>query len=92
MADGSDMGGESGGKFRAVPVEIRVSVGRARPTISELLALGEKDVLTLDKRVEDPVELFVGDRLVALGELVEAEDGTGNLAVRITELSDAVNG
>lgn len=78
------------GKLRSVPVEVRVTVGRARPSICELLALGQEDVLPLDRRIEDPVELFIGDRLVACGELVEAEDGW--LGVRITELVDGGNG
>lgn len=78
------------GSLRSVPVEIRVSVGRARPSISELLALVRDDVLALDRRIEDPVELFIGDRLVASGELVESEDG--GLAVRITDLAEGGHG
>jgi len=73
--------------LRSVPVEITVSVGRARPTIRDLLALGENAVLTLDRSVDDPVELFIGDRLIARGELREVEDGDpGQLAVRLTEV------
>lgn len=73
--------------FAAVPVEMIVSVGKARPRISELLSLGEAAVLTLDTRVDDPVDLYVGDRLVARGELEELEgDDAGKLAVRITEV------
>ena len=73
--------------FSNVPVEIMVSVGRARPSIRELLDLGENSVLTLDKTVDAPVDLFIGDRLVGRGQLEEAEDGTPSmLAVRITEI------
>jgi flagellar motor switch protein FliN/FliY len=73
--------------FSNVPVEITVSVGRARPCIRELLELGENSVLALDKTVDAPVELFIGDRLVGRGQLEEAEDGTpAMLAVRITEI------
>ena len=73
--------------LRSVPVEITVSVGRARPTIRDLLALGENTVLTLDRSVDDPVELFIGDRLIARGELREVEDGDpSQLAVRLTEV------
>lgn len=90
MADAALQTPGISGKLRTVPVEIRVSVGRARPSIAELLALGQEDVLPLDRRIEDPVELFIGDRLVACGELVETEDGA--LGVRITELVDAGNG
>lgn len=73
--------------LRSVPIEITVSVGQARPTIRELLAMEEDAVLTLDKRVEDPVELYVGGRLIARGELQEAETGEpGQLAVRLIEV------
>ncbi|MFO7919235.1 FliM/FliN family flagellar motor switch protein [Rhodobacteraceae bacterium W635] len=78
------------GSLRSVPVEIRVSVGRAHPTISDLLALSKEDILALDRRIEDPVELYIGDRLVASGELVEAD--SGGLGVRITELADGGHG
>lgn len=70
-----------------VPVEITISVGRAHPTVSELLALRRDAVLTLDRGVSDPVELFAGDRLIGRGELQEIEgDPAGRLAVRLTEV------
>ena len=72
--------------FTEVPIEITVSVGQARPTVRELLDLTHDAVLPLDRRVDDPVELFVGDRLIARGELQEAEEGGGGLLVRVTEV------
>lgn len=73
--------------FSSVPVEITVSVGRARPSIRELLELGENAVLPLDKSVDAPVDLFIGDRLIGRGQLEEAEDdANGNLTVRIIEI------
>jgi len=69
-----------------LPIEITVSVGRARPLVRDLLSLEEKAVLPLDRRVEDPVELFVGGRLIARGQLEEAEAGDGGIAVRLTEV------
>ena len=81
---------DCGGPFSTVPIELTVSVGCARPLIRDLLALGEDAILPLDTRVDDPVELFVGDRLVARGELQELEgEEAGQLAVRITEIADA---
>ncbi len=72
-----------------VPIEITVSVGRARPLVADLMRLDRDTVLPLDRRVSDPVELFIGDRLVARGELEEmAGDGQGGLAVRITEVAN----
>jgi flagellar motor switch protein FliN/FliY len=50
-------------------------------------------VLPLDRRVDDPVELYVGDRLIARGELEEMEgDQAGQLAVRLTEVADLQDG
>jgi flagellar motor switch protein FliN len=73
--------------FASVPIEITISVGRARPMIRDLLQMTANAVLPLDRRVDDPVELYVGDRLIARGELEEMEgDNKGQLAVRLTEV------
>ncbi|SDY44978.1 flagellar motor switch protein FliN/FliY [Jannaschia faecimaris] len=72
-----------------VPVEITISVGRAHPTVSELLNMKRDTVLTLDRGVADPVELYAGDRLIGRGELQEiGGDGSGRLAVRLTEVTE----
>ncbi|MGR3722184.1 FliM/FliN family flagellar motor switch protein [Abyssibius alkaniclasticus] len=75
-----------------VPVELVISVGRARPLIGELLKLRRDSVLTLDSRIEDPVEIFVGDRLIARGELQEMEGEPGKLGVRLIEVVDLAEG
>jgi flagellar motor switch protein FliN len=73
--------------FGAVPIEITISVGRARPLIRDLMRLSRDAILSLDRKVDDPVELYVGDRLIARGELQEMDgDNAGQLAVRLTEV------
>lgn len=92
MSDEAEQTGEQN-PFTQVPVEIIVAVGKARPRVADLLKLGPDAVLSLDKRVEDPVELYVGDKLIARGELTEAEGGPpGQLAVRLTEVADLRRG
>ncbi len=74
--------------LRSLPIEVTITVGRARPRVADLLALGENAVLPLDRRVDDPVELWIGDRLIARGELMEIEGGEGGqLGVRLTEVA-----
>jgi len=52
------------------------------------MQLGAEAILTLDRRIEDPVELYIGDRLIARGELHELEgEQAGQLAVRLTEVA-----
>lgn len=77
------------GTLAQVPIEIVVAVGRARPPVRELLRLRRDSVLALDRRIDDPVDLYVGDRLIARGQLEELEgDRAGFLAVRLTEVAD----
>ncbi|WP_411572340.1 FliM/FliN family flagellar motor switch protein [Thioclava sp. A2] len=79
--------------FTQIPIEITISVGKARPLVRDLLRLKRDAVLPLDRRVEDPVELYVGDKLIARGELTELDgDQSGQLAVRLTEVADLQNG
>ena len=43
--------------------------------------------------MDDPVELYVGDRLIARGELTELEgENAGKLAVRLTEVANLRGG
>lgn len=68
-----------------VPIALSVSVGQAHPTVRELLALEKDAVLLLDKRIEDPVELYVGTHLIARGVLEEDAE-SNRLSVRLTEV------
>ncbi len=79
--------------FAQVPIEITISVGKARPLIADLMKISRDAVLPLDRRVDDPVELYVGDRLIARGELQELSgDKAGQLAVRLTEVANLRSG
>lgn len=75
-----------------VPIEVIISVGKARPLVSELVNLRRDSVLPLDSRIEDPVEIYIGDRLIARGELQEMEGEPGRLGVRLTEIEDLSHG
>ena len=91
LAAASGRSGNSKAIF-GVPIEVTVSVGKARPMISEIVSLRRDSVLPLDSRVEDPVEIYVGSQLIARGELQELEDDGGRLGVRLTEIMDLGNG
>ncbi len=77
------------GILNQVPIEIAISVGRARPIVRDLMKLRRDSVLVLDRRVDDPVELYIGDKLIARGMLQELEgEQAGYLGVRLTEIID----
>jgi len=93
MPDPTSLATDTSNPFTSVPIEVTVCVGKARPLVRDLVMLGENAVLTLDRRVDDPVELYVGEKLIARGILEEAEgDATGQLLVRLIEVVDMQQG
>jgi flagellar motor switch protein FliN/FliY len=93
MPDQTSLATDISNPFTSVPIEVTVCVGKARPLVRDLVTLGENAVLTLDRRVDDPVELYVSGKLIARGTLEEADgDASGQLLVRITEVVDMQQG
>ncbi|NNE79805.1 MAG: FliM/FliN family flagellar motor switch protein [Silicimonas sp.] len=87
-SENSELDGLGDTRFADVPIEITISVGIARPLIRDLLSLEEDSVLSLDKSLEDPVELYVGDKLIGRGQLEEVDgEGSGKLGVRVVEIT-----
>ncbi|MGN6374314.1 MAG: flagellar motor switch protein FliN [Sphingomonas sp.] len=66
-----------------VPVKVQAVLGRTRMPIGELLRLSAGTVLELDRRVGEPVDVFVNNRLVARGEVVMIDQSLG---VTLTEI------
>lgn len=66
-----------------VPVKVSAVLGRARIEVSDLLKLGEGTVVELDRKVGEPIDVYVNDRLVARGEVVLVEE---QLGVTMTEI------
>ncbi|OYW85298.1 MAG: flagellar motor switch protein FliN [Hyphomonas sp. 32-62-5] len=68
----------------SVPVTVTVSIGQKRLSVQEILELQPDSVLALTSKVDDPVDLFIDDKLIAKGELVETDEG--QIAVKIVEI------
>ncbi|MBO9713496.1 flagellar motor switch protein FliN [Sphingomonas sp.] len=66
-----------------VPVKVQAVLGRARMPVGQLLQLGTGTVVELDRRVGEPVDIFVNDRLIARGEVVLIDNALG---VTLTEI------
>ena len=73
----------------AAPLEVVAEIGRAELRADELLGLRPGAVLPFGPLSATGIDLRVGDRLWARGELVDVD---GQLGVRITELAPAPEG
>lgn len=72
-------------KLDKVHLDINVVLGSASLNVKELLNLGVGDVLPLDKRISEPVEVVLGSEPKFLG--IPGSSG-GRMAVQITGLVD----
>ncbi|HVP37083.1 MAG TPA: flagellar motor switch protein FliN [Terriglobales bacterium] len=66
-----------------VCLPVNVELGHSRMKIKDILELGPGSVVQLDKLPDEPVELYVGDKPLAKGEVVVVGE---RLGVRITEI------
>jgi flagellar motor switch protein FliN len=67
-----------------VELEAALRFGCREMPLSEVLELGPGDVVQLDRHVSDPVDLLVGDKIVARGEVVLVN---GNFGLKVTEVA-----
>jgi flagellar motor switch protein FliN/FliY len=66
-----------------VKLDATIRFGQKRMLLREILELQPGTAVPLDRRVEEPVELLVGGRVVAQGDVVIVD---GNYGIRITEI------
>ena len=66
-----------------VELDLRIELGRTRMRLEDVLQLRPGSVVTLDCGIDDPVEVFVNNRLIARGEILVMDN---RFCVRITEL------
>ncbi len=69
-----------------VPVQVSAVLGRSRMEVGDLLNLGPGNVIELDRKVGEAIDIYVNNRLVARGEVVLVEE---KLGVTMTEIIKA---
>jgi len=70
-----------------VPLKVTVELGRTKLLINDLLQLGQGSVIELDKMAGEPMEIYVNDKLIAMGEVVVVNEKFG---VRLTDIMSVV--
>jgi len=67
-----------------IQLDATLQFGSREMLLRDVLMLGPGNVVELDRHVSEPVDLIIGDRIVARGEVVVTN---GNFALRITEVA-----
>ena len=66
-----------------VNLALTLRFGQRDLTLREILDLNAGSVIELDRAVEEPAELLLGDRVIARGQVVTVD---GNYGIRITDM------
>jgi flagellar motor switch protein FliN/FliY len=67
-----------------IELDATLQFGSHEMQLRQVLALGPGDVVELDRHISEPVDLVVGDRIVARGEVVVV---SGNFAFLVNEVA-----
>ena len=68
-----------------VELEASLRFGSREMSLNQVLDLGAGDVIELDRQVADPVDLLVGNKIVARGEVVLVN---GSFGLRVLEVAE----
>jgi flagellar motor switch protein FliN len=71
------------GMLLDLTLPVSIELGRTSMTVQEILRLGRGSVIQLDRLAGEPIDIFVGDRRFAEGEVVVLGEHFG---VRITRV------
>jgi len=66
-----------------VRVQLSVRLGSCQLAMRDVLELSPGATLQLNQRANDPVGLYVNEKLIALGEVVVVEE---NFGIKITQI------
>ena len=79
------------GMLLDLTLPISIELGRTTMTVQELLRLGRGAVIQLDRLAGEPIDIFVGDRRFAEGEVVVLGEHFGVRITRIVSNAPAIN-
>jgi flagellar motor switch protein FliN/FliY len=79
------------GMLLDLTLPISIELGRTTMTVQELLRLGRGAVIQLDRLAGEPIDIFVGDRRFAEGEVVVLGEHFGVRITRIVSATPAIN-
>jgi flagellar motor switch protein FliN/FliY len=66
-----------------VKVQLTVRLGSCKLAMRDVLELNPGAIIQLDQKANEPVGIYVNDKLIAMGEVIVVED---NFGIKVTQL------
>ncbi|MEQ8824476.1 MAG: flagellar motor switch protein FliN [Filomicrobium sp.] len=70
----------------SIPVEIEIVLGTTQMPLSRLMKLTRGAIIPLDRKVGEPVDIVVNNRIVARGEVVILDESQSRFGVSLTSV------
>jgi flagellar motor switch protein FliN/FliY len=69
-----------------IPVEVKIVLGSAEMSVSELMGLQKGSTVALNRRVGEAVDVMVNGRRIARGEITVLDNDPSRFGLRLTEI------
>ena len=69
-----------------IPIDVQIILGASRMQVSGLMNLTEGAIISLDRRIGEPVDLVVNGRLIGRGEITVLEHDETRFGIRLIEV------
>jgi flagellar motor switch protein FliN/FliY len=69
-----------------IPIDVQIILGASRMQVSSLMNLNEGAIISLDRRIGEPVDLVVNGRLIGRGEITVMENDETRFGIRLIEV------
>ena len=79
-------GGDASDLIWDIPVDVNILLGTTQLSVARLMALEPGEVVELNRRIGEPLDITVNGRRVAKGEIVMREDDTSKFAIQVVEI------
>ena len=79
-------GGDASDLIWDIPVDVNIVLGTTQLSVARLMALEPGEVVELNRRIGEPLDITVNGRRVAKGEIVMREDDTSKFAIQVVEI------
>jgi flagellar motor switch protein FliN/FliY len=74
------------GLIMDIPIDVQIILGSSRMQVASLMNLNEGAIISLDRRIGEPVDLMVNGRLIGRGEITVMEDDETRFGIRLIEV------
>ena len=76
------------GAIADVVLRVEIVLGSTRMRLSDIARLTKDSIISLDRNIDEPVDVYVNGKRIARGELVLVDESQSRIGVSIVQIGD----